>query len=119
MLPGKIKQLKKIIIITSCYHCKRAELTFKKYFEKYPNIEIQVCPSTLDLKKDNLVLSKESITNNKNIMDKYRTELKSIIKYIGFGDLVDEEIISNSSSTFSQNAKNIVHKSEYKSTKEH
>lgn len=89
---GQIESLKRIIIISSCYHCKRSELTFKKFFEKYPNVEILVCPSTLDLKDEELSLSKESIIKSTKMMKRYRNELNAIIKYLNFGDLADATI---------------------------
>jgi hypothetical protein len=50
------EDIKSVMIITSCFHCKRTELTFKKYF---PDIEVKACPSTKDLTDNGLTLDKE------------------------------------------------------------
>lgn len=86
----RVDDIKSVMIVTSCFHCKRAELTFKKYF---PDVEVKACPSTIELVNNGRTISKESLMDNSAY---YRmqiiNELKGIIAYSKSGKIADEEI---------------------------
>jgi hypothetical protein len=74
--------VKKIMIVTSTFHCRRTMLTFKKDF---PNAEIIACPTMSKIDKKEFI-------NTPNIINQLRNECKKCIDYIKKGDLADIEI---------------------------
>ena len=78
-----------VMIITSCFHCKRTELTFKKFF---PDVEVKACPSTKDLYDNGITLDKESLMSNQYYRQEIRNELRGIVEYSRNGSIADEEI---------------------------
>ena len=86
----KVDDIKSVMIVTSCFHCKRAELTFKKYF---PDVEVRACPSTLELTSNNRTLTRESLMSGEDYYKRaIRRELQGIIAYTRNGTIADEEI---------------------------
>ena len=85
----KINKIERIMIITSSFHCRRATLSFKKYF---PDIDILACPSTKVMENSNVKFEKESMMNNKYYMQQFRNELDAIINYSRNGSIVDANI---------------------------
>lgn len=86
---SKMPSIKRIMLITSCFHCKRAELTFKKYF---PEVEVMTCPSTKDIKERGASLDKETLMSNPYYMGEIKKELNAIVSYSKKGIIADEEI---------------------------
>ena len=84
------EEIKSVMIITSCFHCKRTELTFKKFF---PDVEVQACPSTKDLYDNGITLDKESLMSNAYYRQEIRNELRGIVEYSRNGSIADEEIV--------------------------
>ncbi len=85
---GKIDKIKNIMIITSSFHCRRAVLSFKKYF---PDVNVNACPATLDIKERNVEFDKASLMNNQYYMGQFRGELGRIIKYMKKNESTDEK----------------------------
>ncbi len=79
--------VRRMIIVTSSFHCRRSYLTFKKQF---PNIEVVVCPSTLDLTDRGLSIDRMLES------DYYRTQIArecdAIINYSRNGSIADVEL---------------------------
>ena len=85
---GELKELKRIMVVTSSFHCQRARLTFKKYF---PNVEILTCPSTLDFQRIGSELGPNMMKNSyykKQIIN----ECNALINYSKNGSIADEEV---------------------------
>lgn len=86
---GKADEIKRIMVITSSFHCRRAVLSFKKYF---PNIDVIACPSTLDIKNKGLDLSKGRLINDSYYMKQFKNEINAIVNYSKNGSIADAEI---------------------------
>ena len=86
---GKVEDVKSVMIITSCFHCKRVEMQWKKY---YPFVNVKACPSTKDLDDNGISLERDSLTSNAYYKTQIRKELEGIIAYTRNGTIVDEEI---------------------------
>ena len=82
-------KIKRIMIITSSFHCRRAVLSFKKYF---PNIDVLSCPATKDIENRKIEFSKESMMNDKYYMQQFKNELDAIISYTRNGSIADANI---------------------------
>ena len=89
VLSGKIPEVKRIMIITSVYHCKRAILSFKKYF---PDTEVMACPSTNDITEKGSKLDKESLMKNPFFINQFKKELNAIVSYTRNGSIADGAI---------------------------
>ena len=89
---GQISDIKRVMIITSSFHCKRAMLSMKKYF---PDVEVMSCPSTNDLTEKGSIFNKESMMKNPYYMDQFRKELNAIVSYTRNGSIYDDEIDVN------------------------
>lgn len=85
---GEIEKLDRIIVVTSSFHCRRAMLTFKKYFS---NIDIITCPATDDLEKRGISLGRDMLKNEyyKKQLD---NESKALINYSRNGSIADIEL---------------------------
>lgn len=88
-IASSLENIKRVMIITSSFHCKRAKLSFKKYF---PDVEVEVCPSTKDLSDNGVTLEKESYMSKHYYRQQVRNELKGIIDYSKNESIADEEI---------------------------
>ena len=86
---GKAEDIKSVMIITSCFHCKRVTMQFKKYF---PDIDVRACPSTKDLADNGLTLDRESLMSNPYYKAQIRKELEGIVAYSKNGSIADGEI---------------------------
>lgn len=89
VMQDRKEDIRSVMIITSCFHCKRTELTFKKFF---PDVEVKACPSTKDLYDNGITLDKESLMSNPYYRQEVRNELKGIVEYSRNGSIADEEI---------------------------
>ena len=89
VMQDREEDIRSVMIITSCFHCKRTELTFKKFF---PDVEVQACPSTKDLYDNGITLEKESLMSNPYYRQEVRNELRGIVEYSRNGSIADEEI---------------------------
>lgn len=85
---GEINKVKKVIIVTSSFHCTRAMLTFKKNF---PNIEVLVCPSTRDL-EDRKIAIGEQLLEHPYYKKQINNESQCIINYSKNGSIADVEL---------------------------
>lgn len=81
---NKIDKVNRIMIITSSFHCRRAELSFKKYF---PDIDVLSCPATMDIENAGLNFTKNDLMNNPYYMQQFRNELSAIINYTKNGSI--------------------------------
>ncbi|MBQ9266795.1 MAG: YdcF family protein [Clostridia bacterium] len=86
---GKVHKVKKIMVITSSFHCRRAILSFKKYF---PDAEVMACPSTLDLKNRGLEIDRNSLMADRYYMQQFKNEASAIVNYTKNGSIADGEI---------------------------
>lgn len=86
---GKIGEIKRIMVITSAYHCRRSMLSFKKFFT---DVEVMVCPSTLDIKEKGLQLKKDDLMKNNFFMNKCRNEINAIVNYTRNKNIADAKI---------------------------
>ena len=90
---GEVPQINRIMLITSCFHCRRAILTFKKRFSE--NVEILACPGTWDLANATMEFTKEDLLSDKR-GGYYRTqiynELNAMINYSRNGSIADVDI---------------------------
>ena len=77
------------MIVTSSFHCRRALLTFKKYFK---DLKILACPSTLDLKEKGVTLAKEEMLNSEYYKKQIENELNAIVNYTRNGSIEDCDI---------------------------
>ena len=86
---GGLPPTKRIMLVTSPFHCRRAALSFKKYFS---NVEILTCPSTAGMEKKQVPFSKTALMNNDYYMKQFRNECDAIINYSKKGDIADIDI---------------------------
>ena len=86
---GEVSNIDSVMIITSSFHCRRAMLTFRKYFEK---LKISACPTTLDFKERGLSLCKEDILNSEYYRKQIENEINAIINYTRNGSIEDCDI---------------------------
>ena len=84
---GRVDNIQRVMLITSCFHCRRAMLTFRKSFPK--GVEVLVCPGTWDLAQNGLKLTKEDLLSNPYYQKQIYRELSQIITYTRKGDLDD------------------------------
>lgn len=80
---------KRLMLITSPFHCRRACLTFKKYF---PDCEIIACPSTAGMVNKGIPFTKEALMANPYYSKQFRNECDAIINYSKKGDIADFDI---------------------------
>ena len=80
---------KRLMIITSPFHCRRACLTFKKYF---PNCDVIACPSTAGMVNKGVPFTKEALMANPYYSKQFRNECDAIINYSRKGDIADMDI---------------------------
>lgn len=80
---------KRLMIITSPFHCRRACLTFKKYF---PNCDVIACPSTAGMINKGVPFTKEALMANPYYSKQFRNECDAIINYSRKGDIADIDI---------------------------
>ena len=85
---GEIPKVKKMLIVTSAFHCKRAMLTFKKQFS---DIEIEVCPATRDLEDRGVTLG-EGMLQNDYYREQIHRESQAIINYSRNGSIYDADL---------------------------
>ena len=82
------EKLRRMIIVTSSFHCRRAYLTFKKQF---PEVEVIVCPATQDLQDANVSLGMGMIDSSY-----YKTQISrecnAIINYSKNGSIADLDL---------------------------
>ena len=86
---GQVDLIKRIMIVTSSFHCRRAELSFKKYF---PGIEVMSCPATLDITNNGLSFDKKVLMQDPYYMQQFRNELNAIVNYSRNGSISDLRI---------------------------
>ncbi len=86
---GKVDEIKRIMIITSSFHCRRAVLSFKKYF---PDIDVLACPATRDFEDKGLTFTKESLMSNNYYNQQFKNELNAIVNYTRNGSISDMDI---------------------------
>lgn len=86
---GRIDPVKRMMIITSCFHCRRAALSFKKHF---PNVDVLACPATRDFESNGLEFTKESLMSNGYYNQQFKNELDAIINYTRNGSIADMDI---------------------------
>ena len=86
---GKVDSIKRIMIVTSSFHCRRAELSFKKYF---PGIEVMSCPATLDINNAGLNFNKDELMQDQYYMQQFKNELNAIVNYSRNGSISDLNI---------------------------
>lgn len=90
---GEVPAINKVMIVTSSFHCRRAMLTFKKYFK---DLDITACPATLDFKEKGIDFSKEGMIASDYYRKQIENELNAIVNYTRNGSIEDcniEEII--------------------------
>lgn len=87
---GRVEKIKSIMVITSCFHCRRAELSFRKYFGD--NINVMTCPSTMDLISNGRALNKESLLSSDKYVGELKKEIDAIINYTNNKSIVDCDI---------------------------
>lgn len=96
---GKVDSIKRIMIVTSLFHCRRAELSFKKYF---PDIEVMSCPATLDINNAGISFKKEDLMQDQYYMQQFRNELNAIVNYSrnrSISDLDIEDVLTPEAAT--------------------
>lgn len=86
---GEVPAINKVMIVTSSFHCRRAMLTFKKYFK---NLDITACPATLDFKEKGIVFSKEGMIASDYYRKQIENELNAIVNYTRNGSIEDCDI---------------------------
>ncbi len=86
---GEVPPIKSVMVVTSSFHCRRAMLTFRKYFK---NLRITACPATLDLKERGVEFSKEGMLSNQYYREQIERELDAIINYSRNGTIEDVDI---------------------------
>lgn len=86
---NKVDKVNRIMIITSSFHCRRAELSFKKYF---PDIDVLSCLATMDIKDEGLSFTKCDLMNSTYYMQQFRNELSAIINYTRNGSVSDLDV---------------------------
>lgn len=86
---GEVPKINKVMLVTSSFHCRRAVLSFKKYFK---NIDICACPSTLDFKERGLTFCKEDMLKSEYYKKQIENELDAIINYTRNGSIEDCDI---------------------------
>lgn len=84
-----IDKPKRLMLITSPFHCRRACLTFKKYF---PDCEILACPSTAGMQNQGVAFTKEALINHPYYSTQFKNECDAIINYSKKGDIADVDI---------------------------
>ena len=84
-----IDKPKRLMIITSPFHCRRACLTFKKYF---PDCDVIACPSTAGMLNKGVPFTKEALMANPYYSKQFRNECDAIINYSKKGDIADINI---------------------------
>lgn len=92
---GEVSKINSVMLVTSSFHCRRAILSFKKYFK---DIDIHACPSTLDFKDKGITFCKEDILNSEYYRKQIENELDAIINYTRNGSIEDcdiSEVVSN------------------------
>ena len=83
---GKVDKINRIMIITSSFHCRRAELSFKKYF---PDVEVMSCPATMDITNAGILFNKNDLMSSAYYMQQFRNELNAIVNYTRNGSIAD------------------------------
>lgn len=86
---GEVPKINRVMLVTSSFHCRRAILSFRKYFK---DIDICACPSTLDFKEKGINFSKEDMINNEYYRKQIENELDAIINYTRNGSIEDCDI---------------------------
>lgn len=86
---GEVPKINRVMLVTSSFHCRRAMLSFRKYFK---NIDICACPSTLDFKEKGLTFSKEDMLKSEYYKKQIENELDAIINYTRNGSIEDCDI---------------------------
>ncbi len=80
---------KRIMLITSPFHCRRACLSFQKYFQ---NCEVIACPSTAGMTKKGLPFTKDALMADSYYSKQFRNECDAIINYSKKQDIADIDI---------------------------
>ena len=83
-----LEKLRRIIIVTSSFHCRRAYLTFKKQF---PEVEVIVCPATQDLQDANVSLG-TGMLDSSYYKTQISRECNAIINYSKNGSIADLDL---------------------------
>lgn len=86
---GEVPAINKVMIVTSSFHCRRAMLTFKKYFK---DLDITACPATLDFKEKGIDFSKEGMITSDYYRKQIENELNAIVNYTRNGSIEDCDI---------------------------
>lgn len=86
---GEVPKINKVMLVTSSFHCRRAVLSFRKYFK---DIDICACPSTLDFKEKGLTFSREDMLKSEYYKKQIENELDAIINYTRNGSIEDCDI---------------------------
>lgn len=84
---GEVDGINSAMLVTSSFHCRRAMLTFRKYFK---GLEILACPSTLDFQEEGF--SKKSMLNSPYYRKQIENELNAIVNYTRNGSIEDCDI---------------------------
>lgn len=84
-----IDKPKRLMLITSPFHCRRACLTFKKYF---PDCDVIACPSTAGMVNKGVPFTKEALMGHEYYSKQFRNECDAIINYSRKGDIADIDI---------------------------
>ena len=86
---GEVPKIDSVMLVTSSFHCRRAVLTFRKYFKKF---KILACPTTLDFKEKGLRFCKEDILNSEYYRTQIENELNAIVNYTKNSSIEDCDI---------------------------
>jgi len=84
---GEIDSVNSAMLVTSSFHCRRATLTFRKYFK---GLEILACPSTLDFGEEGF--NKETMLQSDYYRKQIENELNAIVNYTRNGSIEDCDI---------------------------
>ena len=84
---GEVDNINSVMLVTSSFHCRRASLTFRKYFK---GLDILTCPSTLDFQEKGF--SKETMLQSDYYRKQIENELNAIVNYTKNGSIEDCEI---------------------------
>ncbi|MBQ9279972.1 MAG: YdcF family protein [Clostridia bacterium] len=90
---GEVSKINRIMLVTSCFHCRRAILTFRRRFQD--DVEIMACPGTYDLKSAGMSFTKEDLLGEKKegyYKKQIYNELNALINYSRNGSIADAEI---------------------------
>ena len=86
---GEVPKINRVMLVTSSFHCRRAILSFRKYFK---DIDICACPSTLDFKEKGINFSRDDMINSDYYRKQIENELDAIINYTRNGSIEDCDI---------------------------